>query len=67
MMKEETKTGGTKRRAYTMVPYDTTSSISRRVNRLARKMKVNNPTHMYQLAGSTWSPSTTGKYILSYS
>lgn len=64
VMKEETKTGGTKRRAYTQ-PYTVTPSsrmIMRRVNRISRKMKIHNPNHMYtaNLASLFPSVSTTG-------
>lgn len=51
MLKEETKYGGTKRRAYSTQystsPAQTKSMMLRRVNKIAKAMKVHNPYHMY--------------------
>lgn len=65
--KTETKTGGTKRRAHdigVMLPYGSTgpSQLNRRVNRIAKQMKVHNPLHLYNvsLVSAFSSLSTTG-------
>lgn len=66
MMKSETKTGGTKRRAYDVFPLSSTSNapstIARRVNKIARDLKIKNPNHMYTASAAVaWnSISNTG-------
>lgn len=62
MLKEETKTGGTKRRAYDVSYAPARSMMLRRVNRIARKMKIHNPNHMYTASLASVFPtiSTTG-------
>lgn len=39
------------------------SALSTRITRLAKKMKVNNPTHLYVFPGSTWVPTNTTSIV----
>lgn len=64
MLKEETKTGGTKRRAYTSAYVSPVAgALSRRINRLSKRMKANNPTHLWAFPATTWAPSNTASIV----
>lgn len=39
------------------------SSLSNRVSRLAKKIKVNNPTHLYVYPASTWVPTNSTSIV----
>lgn len=65
LLKEETKTGGTKRRAYTAgyaIPAPSRMPMMRRINRISRQLKIHNPNHMYtaSLAAAFSTISNTG-------
>lgn len=54
--------GGTKRRRYSTSPYSTAFALSRRVTRLAKSMRVQNPLHVFDTTpgGVFANFSTTG-------
>lgn len=65
MFAEQKTMARTKRRRETSQGsiFGSSSSLSTRVSRLAKKMKVNNPTHLYSFPGSTWVPTNTTSIV----